>query len=227
MSSRWRPRWILVGAVVLVATGVQAAGATEPTPMTTPDVSSRWDATALFVAQDLPDDATGSVTFALDGVEVCSGEVTGGAAACSSGTRPEVGTYAVTAAYSGDETHAATSTSLQWSVTQVVRQLAVRSPDRVVVGGRALLRARLVTVRPCGPYAACRTSHDEGVVVWRVVRAKGGVVLRHRSVVEDGRARFRTPRLPRRGDYAIRASYWGGPHFSDANDHAELRVTRR
>ncbi len=83
----------------------------------------------------------------------------------------------------------------------------------------------------CGPYVVCHTSARQreavdGVVRWEVVNARGDQTpILGRSVVSDGRARFRTPRLLKRGRYVVRARYHG-KHFVDSDNRAEFRVTR-
>jgi hypothetical protein len=223
---------VLTRVLVLLMTGLLAgvvevpaatAGATE-VAMTADDVTSRWDESAVFAAVGLPEDATGTVAFALDGGEACVAEVSAGEASCTTGLRPEVATYAVTATYSGDEVHAGTSERLDWTVSRAWRVLRLQAPDRVVRRHRALLHVRLRAAEPC-PYAACRTSGEEGVVVWTVVRSNGGARFRHRTVVDDGRARWRAPRLPRRGRYVVHVVYLGAPHFTDTDGRNEFVVS--
>jgi hypothetical protein len=195
--------------------------------MTAPDVTSRWDRSAAFGAGGLPEDATGTVTFTFDGGEICVAAASGGHASCTTDLRPEVGTRDVGATYSGDASYAGTTTHLAWTVSSVRRLMSVSVPDRVVRDHRARLLVRLRSVDPCSPYVACRAGGDEGVLRWTVTRAGGGVRCTRRTVVEDGRARWRTPRLPRRGTYYVQALYDGGPHFKDADQHDSFRVTRR
>jgi hypothetical protein len=82
----------------------------------------------------------------------------------------------------------------------------------------------------CSPYVACRTTaHTEvpitGVVAWRVGRAGGHPRFSGRSAVEDGRARFRTPRLDRPGKYVARGIF-DSCHFVSSDNTATFRVVR-
>jgi hypothetical protein len=216
--------------LLLVAVPSATAAAGTPTALTASDVYSSWGETASFEAAGLPADATGSVSFVTDGAEVCAADVVEGAVSCSTTTYPEVGTYAVTATYSGDEVYAPSDAAFEWRVRKAMASFHLNTPSTVPRGSRALLRARLTPVS-CGPYVACHTSTRQreavdGVVRWEVVKAPGDqTLMRGRSVVSDGRARFRTPRLLKRGRYIVKARYHG-KYFLDCDNRAEFRVIR-
>ena len=101
------------------------------------------------------------------------------------------------------------------------------APSSVPLGSHARLRARVLAGGDCGPYAVCRSQPAEATVVWTMVsHRRPGLRFRHRSVVEDGRASWRTPRLRVRGRWWIKASYSGTDDQPAADDRTEIRITR-
>jgi hypothetical protein len=209
-----------------VAAVAEGAGATT---LTAPDVRSSEGTTAAFAATGLPADASGTVSFTLDGTDVCSGAVAEGAASCDATVTPGAGAYTVTASYSGDAVYAGATDELQWVVFRTTEHAMVRinAPRELAVGRRALVRARLGH-QPCNPYVACRTAAAaDGVITWRLRHlTKKRVQWTRRTVVADDRARWRTPRLTRPGRYVLTASYDGGP-YRDSDNTAAFRVVRR
>jgi hypothetical protein len=222
----------VLAALVLVAlcpVPAAVAEGAEATTLTAPDVRSSEGTTAAFAATGLPADASGTVSFTLDGTDVCSGAVAEGSASCDATITPEEGVYAVAASYSGDEVYAGATDELQWVVfrSSVHTMVRINAPREIVAGRRVLLRARLVH-QSCGPYVACRTAAAaDGVITWRLRHmTKKRIQWTRRTVVADDRARWRTPRLTMPGRYVLTASYDGGP-YRDSDNTAALRVVRR
>ena len=106
--------------------------------------------------------------------------------------------------------------------------LSVRVPSRVPVDSRVVLRAHVRGDQSCTPYAACRTTPVAGTITWTLVNARRPHArFRHLSTVEDGRARWRTPRIHVRGPWTVEATYTTAEGQPLADDRTAFRVTRR
>jgi hypothetical protein len=78
--------------------------------------SASYGNTVILSAAGLPSDATGSVTFATDTMNLCSAPVSLGAASCTTAVLP-TGDYSVSAAYSGDTAYPPAQAATAFTIT--------------------------------------------------------------------------------------------------------------
>ena len=121
------------------------------------------------------------------------------------------GSRTLTLQYAGDDSHAASSTSVPVEVSKGVPTLTVKASSRVRVGQQALVRATLT-----GP---------GGVPVTGTVQVRvGGRTLT--GTVRDGSVSFRLPRATRVGTLRVAVSYRGSSTLAPVAKSATIRVVR-
>ena len=119
------------------------------------------------------------------------------------------------------------ATPAQAPASASITPMTLRVAD-TAVGAPTLAHARIRDVVSCGPYAACRTTPQEGVIRWTLTSKRDPQVrLHHRSVVADGSVRWRTPRLQVPGTWYVKAVYSGSDTRPASNGASVFRVTRR
>ncbi|HEY8028330.1 MAG TPA: Ig-like domain repeat protein, partial [Gaiellaceae bacterium] len=106
-----------------------------------PSSTSYGDAVQLS-ANGLPPAATGTVTFSANDATLCTSSVSGGSAACSTATSLQIGTYDVSASYSGDNDFAQSLATTAFAIDKIPTSFtAAANPPETSFGGTVQLSA--------------------------------------------------------------------------------------
>ncbi|GGV10432.1 hypothetical protein GCM10010182_33090 [Actinomadura cremea] len=167
------------------------------TALSVRDEGTEFGRDARLRARDLPEDATGTVTFATgDGTVLCEAEAGGGRAECRTPDDLPAGAHEVTARYSGDEKYGAASATLTLTVAKADPDLRGDGDAR---GDRATLEAEL----------------DERATGTVVFRAADGTELCTGTIAEG--AASCSPSSPA-GSGAVTVRYAGDANFTASTD---------
>ena len=169
--------------------------------------STPYGNTVTLTASGLPDDATGTVSFASGSVSLCSAAVDAGAADCATGTLG-AGAYPVTATYSGDPNYTSAVASTSFTITKLPTSLtAAAAPPTVPTG-------RTVTLTASGlPADAAGT----------VTFSSGSETLCS-APLTSGSASCAATVLPP-GSYSVIATYSGDSNHAGSSAQATFTVT--
>lgn len=133
-----------------------SAAGTVPSEVSMRPVTATYGMPVRVTATVTPAAATGSVTFTTESGAECRALVSGGSAACVLGTLP-AGAHDVEVAYSGDETHAASSSTSRVTVGKAPVDLtAAAASEDVAAGEPAVLTATLSETATGEVYFASR-----------------------------------------------------------------------
>ena len=139
-----------------------------PTAVAAEGDSVAYGTAGTVTASGLPKGATGTVTFtytdAAGDQQSQTVEVGDPLTFDTAATLP-VGDYVVTAAYSGDRNHAASSTTATVTVTKATTDLIVEQPEAAVFGEPGTLQAGNLPPAGATGTLTFRYTDDEGVVV--------------------------------------------------------------
>ncbi len=113
-------------AIVKADTTLSASVSDDSVPFGTPTTLS---------FSGLPDGATGSVTFVSGSTTLCTVDDVTAASSCTSPAGAAVGSYPVTATYSGDGNHNGTSADTAYDVVKAATAITARVGDPTIVYG--------------------------------------------------------------------------------------------
>ena len=157
----------------------------------------------------LPDGASGTVVFRTsDGTELCTIDDVATATSCQTAADLDLGTYAVTATYSGDDHHLKDQATTSFSVGQAGTALVASVSD------------------PSVPFGTSSTLSFSGLpadATGTVVFTTGSRTLCTLDVAKDSSCSSPTD-LPS-GDHVVVASYSGDDHYQPSQDSTGLTVT--
>ncbi len=193
-------------ATALTSFAVSQA-ATSITASASPSTSGYGNPVGLS-ASGLASGATGSVTFTSEGATLCTASVSDGGASCSTGVLP-VGSYPVTATYSGNADYAGSTATTTFSITRMVTSFdASASPSSTAYGGTVGLSASDL---PSGATGS--------------VTFTAGASTLCTASVSDGGASCSTEVLPA-GAYSVTAAYSGDTDYAGSSATAAFSITK-
>ncbi|MFL6025026.1 MAG: beta strand repeat-containing protein [Marmoricola sp.] len=189
--------------------------------LSTSDASAVSGEPLTFTAQVAPvapgaGNPTGTVQFAVDGVNLGAPVALTGGQAVSAVTNLQVGNHNVTANYSGDGSFAGQSTALTQKVVAAQTTTAISSnPNPSVFGQGVVVHAEVTPNAPA-------TGHPTGAIEFIVDGANAGFV-----VMSNGAADLSLPGLST-GSHAIEAVYFSNdPNFFTSTSEEITQVVNK